>query len=71
MGELDTVYDPFIAGCDASGIEEKFTAMWTFGAVAAVPETLGFLVGGRSNVLKFGGQYNVTPLPSIDYSKSW
>ena len=42
MGASDTVYDPFIA----SGIEAKFTAMWTFGAVAVAPDVLGFLAGG-------------------------
>ena len=55
VGLVITVYDPGSAEL-ASPAGVIFTAMWTSGGAAA---PLGFLVGGWSYFLAFGGEYLV------------
>ena len=56
-GELDTTHAP--CNADPPSVGARFTAIWNSGAGCA---TLGFLVGGSSNRLAFGGQVFVASL---------
>lgn len=58
--DSDTTYDPCIAWVPTPGVGVILTAMWTSGASCAI---LGFLVGGRSDFVIFGGK-NILALPS-------